>query len=171
MGFIRDILEKVYRLADILEYLNTDPILKDSLALKGGTAINLTVFNLPRLSVDIDLDYLGADSREEMLNNREIINLTVSKFMDANGYTLSPKSKNPHSLDSWMYDYINVAGNKDNIKIEINYSMRAHVFPAIEKKIITEHFNSDYGIKCLSAIEIFGSKINALLSRAAARAL
>jgi len=56
-GFIRDTLEKVYRLADILEYLNSDPILKGKLALKGGTAINLTIFNLPRLSVDIDLDY------------------------------------------------------------------------------------------------------------------
>jgi predicted nucleotidyltransferase component of viral defense system len=44
LGFVRDTLEKVYRLADILEYLNTDPILKDNLALKGGTAINLTVF-------------------------------------------------------------------------------------------------------------------------------
>lgn len=47
LGFIRDTLEKVYRLADILEYLNTNPLLKDSLALKGGTAINLTIFNLP----------------------------------------------------------------------------------------------------------------------------
>jgi predicted nucleotidyltransferase component of viral defense system len=37
-----------------LEYLNTNPILKETLALKGGTAINLTIFNLPRLSVDID---------------------------------------------------------------------------------------------------------------------
>lgn len=49
IGFIRDSLEKVMRLAEILEYCNKNPILKDSLALKGGTAINLTVFNLPRL--------------------------------------------------------------------------------------------------------------------------
>jgi len=47
-------LEKVTRLSDVLEYLNTNPILKETLALKGGTAINLTIFNLPRLSVDID---------------------------------------------------------------------------------------------------------------------
>lgn len=58
LGFVRDTLEKVTRLADVLEYLNTNPVLKKSLALKGGTAINLTIFNLPRLSVDIDLDYL-----------------------------------------------------------------------------------------------------------------
>lgn len=30
LGFIRDTLEKVTRLADILEYLNTNPLLKDS---------------------------------------------------------------------------------------------------------------------------------------------
>jgi hypothetical protein len=51
LGFVRDTLEKVTRLADILEYLNMNPLLKDRLALKGGTAINLTIFNLPRLSV------------------------------------------------------------------------------------------------------------------------
>jgi predicted nucleotidyltransferase component of viral defense system len=171
MGFIRDTLEKVYRLADILEYLNTNPILKHSLALKGGTAINLTIFNLPRLSVDIDLDYINADSREEMLHSREIINLTVSKFMISKGYTPNPKSKNPHSLDSMIYDYVNAGGNRDNLKIEINYSMRAHVFPVEEMKIITDYFISEYRVKCLSAIEIFGSKINALLSRAATRDL
>lgn len=40
LGFVRDTLEKVTRLADVLEDLNTNPILRDSLALKGGTAIN-----------------------------------------------------------------------------------------------------------------------------------
>ena len=34
LGFIRDTLEKVTRLSDILEYFNTNPILKDNLALK-----------------------------------------------------------------------------------------------------------------------------------------
>ena len=38
-------------------------------ALKGGTAINLFVNNFPRLSVDIDLAYLGLEPREEALQN------------------------------------------------------------------------------------------------------
>lgn len=42
---------------------------------------------------------------------------------------------------------------------------------AEERPIITEHFSSDYKVKSLAPIEIFGSKINALLSRAAARDL
>ena len=155
----------------MLEYLNTNPILRENLALKGGTAINLTIFNLPRLSIDIDLDYLGADSRDDMLKNREVINQIISKFMLVSGYALNPKTKNPHSLDSWVYEYINAVGNRDNIKIEINYSMRMHILPANEMKIITEHFASEYKVKCLAGIEIFGSKINALLNRAAARDL
>ena len=106
-------MEKVYRLADILEYINNDPVLKGKLALKGGTAINLTIFNLPRLSVDIDFDYLGNDSREEMLQNRMIINTVLAKFMDLSGYRLSPKTKTPHSLDSWIYEYVNCGGNKE----------------------------------------------------------
>jgi hypothetical protein len=43
-GFIRDNLEKVFRLSDILQFLNTYAITKENLSLKGGTAINLTVF-------------------------------------------------------------------------------------------------------------------------------
>ncbi len=58
MGFVRDTLEKVCRLADVLKFMEEDEILARSLALKGGTAINLTIFNLPRLSVDIDLDIM-----------------------------------------------------------------------------------------------------------------
>lgn len=171
LGFVRDTLEKVTRLADILEYLNTNPILKDSLALKGGTAINLTIFNLPRLSVDIDLDYLITNSREEMLESREVINTTIDRYMVSRGYSKNTKTKNPHSLDSWVYDYMGASGNRDNIKIEINYSLRSHVLEAEERPIITEHFASEYKVKSLAPIEIYGSKINALLSRAAARDL
>ena len=53
LGFVRDTFEKVCRLADVLKFYENDDILSRCLALKGGTAINLTIFNLPRLSVDI----------------------------------------------------------------------------------------------------------------------
>lgn len=171
LGFVRDTLEKVTRLADVLEYLNTNPVLKENLALKGGTAINLTIFNLPRLSVDIDMDYLINNSREEMLEHRKLINNAINGYMGFQGYTKNEKTKNPHSLDSWVYDYIGASGNRDNIKIEINYSLRAHILPAEERPIITKHFSSEYKVKTLAPIEIYGSKINALLSRAAARDL
>lgn len=67
LGFVRDTFEKVCRLADVLSFMESDALLSKTLALKGGTAINLTIFNLPRLSVDIDMDYSKDVSRESML--------------------------------------------------------------------------------------------------------
>lgn len=171
LGFVRDTLEKILRLADVLEYLNQNPILKASLALKGGTAINLTIFNLPRLSVDIDLDYLMNNSKEEMLKGREIIHTLIDRYMTSQGYFMDSRSKNFHSLDSWVYHYLGVSGNRDNIKIEINYSLRSHLLEPKERPIITADLSKDYRVKVLDPIEIFGSKITALLRRAAARDL
>ena len=39
LGFVRDTFEKVCRLADVLTFMESDPLLADSLSLKGGTAI------------------------------------------------------------------------------------------------------------------------------------
>ena len=72
-GFQRDTFEKVLRLINILNYIQEESVLNEHLILKGGTGINLTVFDLPRLSVDIDLDYIPNDNRDDMLANREII--------------------------------------------------------------------------------------------------
>lgn len=171
VGFIRDTFEKVYRLTDILKYINNNHLLKEVLALKGGTAINLTVFNMPRLSVDIDLDYCNPVDRDEMLREREIINIDLIKYMQTNGYTLSPKTKNPFTLDSWIFEFINCGGNKDNIKIEINYSNRVHVLNIKERKIITEVLSETFLVRTLDPIELFGSKLSALINRAAVRDL
>ncbi len=171
LGFIRDTLEKVYRLIEVIKYLNTNPILQEALSLKGGTAINLTIFNLPRMSVDIDLDYTKNNSKEEMLAERSYISSNITKYMEANGYKLSPKSKTPHSLDSYVFSYVNAVGMNDNIKIEINYSLRAHILPSEKRKISTLGLFDEVPVNSLAALEIFASKIVALLTRAAARDL
>lgn len=48
LGFVRDTFEKVCRLADVLSFMESDALLCDTLALKGGAAINLTIFDLPQ---------------------------------------------------------------------------------------------------------------------------
>jgi len=73
LGFITTSFEKMTRLIEILHFLNDTDELRESLALKGGTAINLTVFNLPRLSVDIDLDFSENLTREETKAKRNRI--------------------------------------------------------------------------------------------------
>lgn len=171
LGFVRDTLEKVCRLTDVLKFFESDNLLAEAIALKGGTAINLTIFNLPRLSVDIDLDYCRSIDREDMLADREIITDRISKYMSANGYTLSPKSKNYHALDSFVYEYINCGGVKDNIKIEINYMLRCHVLPVQRREVKLPWNEEKLTVLSVAPLEIFASKTVALLTRTAPRDL
>lgn len=171
LNFVRDTLEKVLRLSEILNYLNTNPLTKEHLVLKGGTAINLTVFNLPRLSVDIDLDFAQNLSRDDMMSTRERIREDIKIYMSTQGYAISPRSKAYHSLDSFVFTYTNLGGMNDNIKIEINYSLRAHIFEPSLRKMSVPVVNADALIKTLPPMELYAAKINALIGRAAARDL
>lgn len=170
-GFVRDTFEKVLRLKEILKFMNEQEYLKEHLLLKGGTAINLTIFNLPRLSVDIDMDFTPNVSREDMLVARERITRLIKDYMDVEGYHLSSASRFSHSLDAFYYHYQNTGGNRDMIKIELNYSLRAHVFEPVYRGILSEAFNDGMEIHMVSPMEIFAAKGNALISRAAARDL
>lgn len=69
-GFRPEVFEKVVHLFGLIQSIWSHPFLKNRLALKGGTALNLFIFNLPRLSVDIDLNYIGSSDKEIMLAER-----------------------------------------------------------------------------------------------------
>ena len=167
-GFIRDNLEKVIRLSNILEFLVLNDNLKGKVVLKGGTAINLTVFDMPRLSVDIDLDYCINSDKDTMMADRAVIGQEILGYMQSNGYTLHPSSKNTHALDSMVFSYLNAGGNNDNIKIEINYMMRTHILEPLTRKTSVP-FIEEVDVYALSPLELFGSKIKALIERAAPR--
>lgn len=169
-GFVRDNLEKVYRLIEILSFLNQDEHIGQNLALKGGTAINLTIFDMTRLSVDIDLDYDHRCTREEMLEERSLITDTIQRYMSLNGYALHPSTKNLHSLDSWVYMYTNAGGNRDNIKIEINYMMRNHILPTVETNATIAELPA-FMVRTLHPTELFASKIKAFVERHTCRDL
>lgn len=171
LGFVRDTFEKVCRLAEVLAFVEQDDILNNSLALKGGTAINLTIFDLPRLSVDIDLDLAENLSREAMLEQRSVITERLEKQMAADGYTLSPKSKHYHALDSFVFEYLNTGGMKDNLKIEINYMLRCHVMELRRREVRLPWMDRELTVLSVDPTEIFASKTVALISRAAPRDL
>ena len=81
-GFRPEVLEKVAQLLGLLEALESHPFLKGKLALKGGTALNLFIFDVPRLSVDIDLNYVGAEERETMLSQRPKSAINLEAFLE-----------------------------------------------------------------------------------------
>jgi hypothetical protein len=66
---------------------------------------------------------------------------------------------------------MNSAGIRDNIKIEINYSMRCHILPLATCPIETMDVFGTANVLSVAPMEIFASKIVALLTRTAARDL
>lgn len=168
-GYLRNNFEKMLRLTDFLSFIEQAPILSKDLALKGGTAINLTILRLPRLSVDIDLDLAENVSLSELAVRRQAITNAIQTYMMDEGFELSDKTKHSHSLDSFVCAYMNVDGNRDIVKIEINYSQRCHILPLEKRPIVTIGVFKPAVVQIVSPIEIFAGKINALLERAAAR--
>lgn len=75
-------LDKVERLLDLLAEIDEHSMLKDKLALHGGTAINLFMLNIPRLSVDIDLSYIGSVEKDVMLADRPTIEQSINEVPD-----------------------------------------------------------------------------------------
>lgn len=171
-GFQRDTLEKVVRLYYVLKDMSEIPLLRDNLALKGGTAINLAYFNLPRLSVDIDMDFTRSGKMEDLRPIRNEIKENLFDLLQSQGYTIGKLGKELHTLDQWTFNYNSVAGNNDHIKIELNYGIRNHILPITERDIQL-NIVSDSGIRIptLHPIELFATKINALIERSAVRDL
>ena len=166
-----EMYEKQERLLDILEEINLDPVLSCTLALKGGTAINLFVIEGPRLSIDIDLDYTLDCTKESMLDDRRIINNKLQEIITKNGYILRDDSRYSHILDSLKLEYKNIHDRKDFIKLDINYLDRCHILPIEKQKIKASWAERDLSINCVNKIEIFASKMVALCTRAKARDL
>lgn len=162
-GFIKDNVEKVMRLIDILEKIFSTRW-KEKFSLKGGTAINMFYVGMPRLSIDIDLDYIGAD-RNEMLSDKKEFADYIENFLFQNNYSLSNASKSFFALDSFVFQYINNAGNRDTIKIEVNYLNRVHILSAKEKIIDVLGYKGDVSISVLNEYELYGSKLAALIGR------
>ena len=114
----------------ILDDLNRLEEFAGKLLLKGGTAINLIAFDkLPRLSVDLDLDFAYNLSKEETDIQREKINKALSAYSEDMGYKISDRSS--FVLDSKSLLYTTTTGNVDKIKLDINYHSRCHVYPLV----------------------------------------
>ena len=60
---------------------------------------------------------------------------------------------------------------KDNLKIEINYMLRCHVLAPVRRTVNLPWLEQELTVLSVDPLEIYGSKIVALLNRAAPRDL
>jgi predicted nucleotidyltransferase component of viral defense system len=139
-------------------------VLKDNrVALKGGTAINLFVNNMPRMSVDIDLVYVPLDDRESALMAINDIMLSVNDALHlANLHTELKYTK-----DKFIKQIV-VSNNEATIKIEINFVLRGvvnkpHLLPLCRKA--QDVFGRYVSVTCVNDYDLYAGKFCAALDR------
>lgn len=169
-GFRPEIVEKALQLMRLLQALNEHPGIKDKFVLKGGTALNLFYFDAPRLSVDIDLNYVGASGVDEMRAERPLLERNMEAACSREGFAVR-RMPQEHAGGKWRLKYPAARGGEGNLEMDVNYLLRVQLWPAEYRDSFTIGSNRVSEIALLDLHEIAAGKLAALLSRGKARDL
>jgi predicted nucleotidyltransferase component of viral defense system len=135
---------------------------EECFALKGGTALNLFVRDMPRLSVDIDLTYLPIQSYPDSLAAIDAaigrIEARIKAGIRGSTTSVGGKGARTHLL---------VRAEGVTNEIEVTPVMRGCVYEA-ELKTVTETVEDTFGfaeVKVLSFADLYAGKFVAALDR------
>lgn len=167
-GFLAENLEKIGYLIRILKDISEHPFLKSRLALKGGTAINLFYFALPRLSVDIDLNYIGSPERETMLKEKDSVEEALRRILTALGFEVH-RVPGEHAGGKWRLSFNSAVGGTQRLELDINYIMRVPFYGVERKKSFVIDPELQVTFPIVSFEEAFAGKLVAMLDRMSAR--
>lgn len=169
-GFRPDMLEKVALLLQLLNAIHSHPFLKDRLVFKGGTALNLFIFDLPRLSVDIDLNYVGAADRETMLGERPKVEQALQAVLAREGCTVR-RFPTKHAGGKWQLRYPSAGGQGGNMEADVNFMFRIPLWTLQRLDSRPVGIWQAASIPVVDVHELAAGKLSALLSRRQARDL
>lgn len=136
---------------------------EEKFALKGGTAINLFLHEMPRLSVDIDLNYTSIVPRDVFLKDLDELtsniqhNLKAKNIISEVKYT---KENIPKQIRVFSKDAV--------IKIETNLILRGCVYPTEARKLCSaaeKAFLKSMEINTASFEDLYAGKFCAALDR------
>ncbi len=169
-GFLAGTLEKVLRLGDLLVEFGRHPLLREALLLKGGTALNLDSEAPPRLSVDLDFNYVRAEGREAMLADRPEIERAITRIAGAGSYQVQ-LSADEHAGRKMFLSYRNTAGVPDRIEVDVDYMYRVTLAVPVEAVLWQPGDYPRPRVRQVGVDELAAGKLCALLDRAAPRDL
>lgn len=133
---------------------------EECFALHGGTAINLFVRNMPRLSVDIDLTYCPLEDRQESLSQ---IQLALERLQNRIEKIFGVVVQ--HQTDTQK---LVATSSKAQVKVEVNPVSRGLIAP-VQKMILCDKAQEDFDrfveINVVSTGQLYGGKICAALNR------
>lgn len=169
-GFPVDSLEKVWMLVRLLNMMTAHPFMGPRVALKGGTALNLFVFDVPRLSVDIDVNYVGAADRATMTAERPKLDAALHQVASRLGLTVK-HAPGEHAGGKWRLSYASALGRPAILEVDVNYMLRVPLWnpkPRDSREFLGDRAQQ---IQVLDDHELAAGKLAALLARGASRDL
>lgn len=133
-------------------------------ALKGGTAINLFIREMPRLSVDLDLVFVDYTlSRAEAFE--EITAAINAMAADLKRQRFECVVRGTGEVDAKIF----IRGDEGIlVKVEINHVMRGTITPTVNASItqaVQDKFRMNVTLPMLSHEEVYASKLVAALDR------
>jgi predicted nucleotidyltransferase component of viral defense system len=169
-GFRAAMLEKTIQLVSLLEALNGHPALRGRWALKGGTALNLFHFELPRLSVDADLNYVGAAGRDEAMADRPSVEGAMQAVFAREEFQVA-RVPTEHAGGKWRLRYASATGSGGNLEVDLNLMLRVPLWTVEERDSVPVGSYAATRIPLLERHELAAGKLAALLSRHVSRDL
>ena len=135
-------------------------------ALKGGTAINLFVQGMPRLSVDIDLVYtnLNHPDRDSALEAIEKSLQAVAELLESRLRVSVRATTSGSEHESKLF----ISRGNVLLKVEVNHVFRGTVYPLVIgtlTKEAQEKFSRALSVPMLDPDELYASKLVAALDR------
>lgn len=169
-GFQAEPLETVFRLADLLSRLTRE--MGPEIVLRGGTALNLLYLDVPRLSVDIDLDFVGAKGSAEAQRRRPEILGQIEEVGSRAGYDVKPERQS-YAMSHQLMHYTNALGLRRFLRVDVNFLDRVPVMapPTLTLKHPFEDDLPAVDVQTFDLEELAASKLIALVRRSAARDL
>lgn len=139
-------------------------LIDDTFALKGGTAINLFVRDIPRLSVDLDLVFPDhtAPRAEALKRINEAIRQSVARVKKQGFQTHAPGSADAGETK------LLVRRGAIEVKLEVNFVMRGTVNP-VRMASLTQRardtLHADLEVPVVSLEDLYGGKLVAAMDR------
>ena len=131
-------------------------------------ALNLFLFEVPRLSVDIDLNYIGSVDREGMEAERPALEARLQAIFETDDFTVR-RMPEEHAGGKWQLRYQGAQGQGGNLEVDLNFLHRIPIEPVgIMDSQPLGSFQVK-GIPVLDLHDLAAGKLIALLDRSAAR--
>lgn len=169
-GFKPEFFEKIIILIDLLDTFWKHPFLKDRIVLKGGAAINLFLFDMPRLSVDIDLNYVGSFDRKIMQSERKQLDRSFQAIFKRKSLSVD-RIPVEHAGGKWRMSFPSVLGKRSHIAVDTNFILRVPLWEPKEANSKNLGRYKASKVRILDEHELIAGKLSALFSRGAARDL